>query len=232
MEYYVGKEKILIDNKIFDEGEESTIHKCGEKLAKILKDDRRKNLQKADEEMYRYLSTIRTNRFNLPLDLIHNKEGIFKGAIVEPFYDKEIITHAQLEKIGTIISELKYIEEDICTLTDKGVAIHDMKLSHILYSSISHRLGIIDFGLYERSTDKNLLIENLKEVNYYLRQGLLWANLEATENEMIGIDFPEVYDEIDWNEAYLSKILEEESKKYGVSTLQELKHVYQKIKFY
>lgn len=232
MEYYVGEKKIFVDDKVFAEGEEATLHECGENLAKILKENRRKDIKEVDEEMYEYLSHIHTNRFILPINLLHNKEGIFKGAIIKKIINPEIITHAQLEKIDQIISELKYIEKDIQILTDKGIAIKDMKLAHILYSSISHRLGIIDFGLYERSTDKNLLIENLKEVNYFLRQGLLWANLEATENEMVGIDFPEVYDEIDWGEAYLSKILEEESKKYGVSTLQELKHVYQKIKFY
>lgn len=232
MEYYVGNKKIFVDDKIFAEGEESTLHECGNNLAKILKTDRRKDIKEADEEMYEYLSHIHTNRFILPINLLHNKEGIFKGAVIEKFMNPEIITHAQLEKIDTIISELQYIEEDVHILTDSGIAIKDMKLAHILYSSITHRLGVIDFGLFEKSNNKQLLLDNLKEINYYLRQGLLWADLEGTKNEMLGIDFPEVYDALDSEEAYLSEILKEESAKYGVFTLQELKHVYQKMKFY
>ncbi len=232
MEYYVGKNKILIEDKIFAEGEEATLHRCGDNLAKILKTDRRKNIILPDEEMYEYLSKIKTNRFHLPIDILRDKEQKFIGAIIKMFSDREIITHAQLENIKVIISELKYIEEDIQILTEKGIAIKDMKLDHLLYSSISHRLGVIDFGLFEKSNNKELLLDNLKELNFYLRQGLLWADLEGTKNEMLGIDFPEVYDDIDWKEAYLSKILEEESKKYEVSTLSALKKVYQKKKFY
>lgn len=232
MEYYVGKVKVLIDDKVFAEGEEATLHKCGDNLAKLLKEDRRKDIVIPSEEMYEYLSKIHTNRFHLPIDILRDKEGKFRGAIIKMFSDREIITHAQLESIKTIISELKYVEEDVQILTESGIAIKDMKLDHLLYSSISHRLGVIDFGLFEKSNSKQLLLENLKEINFYLRQGLLWADLEGTRNEMVGIDFPELYDDIDWEEAYLSQILEEESKKYGVSTLQELKHVYQKMKFY
>ena len=40
MEYYVGNKKVIIDDKIFAEGEESTIHRCGDDLAKILKNNR------------------------------------------------------------------------------------------------------------------------------------------------------------------------------------------------
>ncbi len=232
MEYYVGKQKIFVDNKVFAEGEEATLHYCGNNLAKILRSDRRKDIIEPDEELYKYLKEIHTKRFYLPLDLIYDQENKFAGTIIKPFLDRESITHAQLEDIKSIISELKYVEEDIQLLTEKGIAIKDMKLAHILYSSISHRLGVIDFGLFERQNSKQLLLENLKAMNYYLRQGLLWADLEGTKNEMLGIDFPEVYDALDWEEAYLSKILEEEVKKYQVSTLQELKHVYQKQKFY
>ena len=232
MEFYIKGKKVIVEDEIYAEGEEATIHKCGPKFAKIIKNDRRADIKEVDEELYEYLSTICTNRFYLPLNLLHDKYGHFKGIIMEPFLDKEFITHAQLENIHKIISELQYIEEDIHILTEKEIAIKDTKLAHILYSSISHKLGIIDCGLYERKKSKQLLLENLKEVNYYLRQGLLWANIEGTKNEMVGIDFPEIYDELDYKESYLSKILFEESTKYGVSTLNELKHVYQKMKFY
>ena len=168
----------------------------------------------------------------MPKNILHDKEGNFKGAVIREFKNPEIITHAQLEELEKIISELKYIEEDIYILSEKGIAIKDMKLEHILYSSIAKCLGVIDFGLFERSESKTLLLENLKEMNYYLRQGLLWANLKGTKNEMLGIDFPEIYDTLDYEEVLFSKILEEENKKYKVKTLRDLKKVYKGMKFY
>jgi hypothetical protein len=228
----MNNKKVFIEDEIYAEGEETTVHRCGDDLAKIFKKDRRKDILLPDKSLYEELGCICTNRFYLPHSLLFNQEGHFSGTMTKWFKDREKITYAQLEDIQTVISELQWIEEDIHILTENQIRIRDMKLDHILYSSITHLFGIIDFGLFEKSKNKELLLENLKEMNYYLRQGLLWANLDGTENEMLGIDFPEIYDDLDTKEAYLSQILKEENQLYGVSTLQELKHVYQKMKFY
>lgn len=230
---YIDGKPITYEKSVLYCGEEAEIYKYREsELVKIFHDFRRANIPPVNPNMYQYLTTIEAPTFYLPRAIVTNLEGECKGYTMLEFKNPEICSHAQKESIYKIIPAIERIEQDVETVSKFGIKIIDMKMDHILYNAQSHVLGIIDCGIYQKSSSKSLLIENLKEVNYYLRQALLWANYEGTKNEMIGIDFPEIYDTLDEGTMKLSDVLKEEIPKYRVDTLEALKHEYQKVRFY
>lgn len=238
---YIDEKPITFDTKIFNHGEEGNLYRYeNNQLVKIFKDNRRPTLPKIDEELYALICTLDLKRHYFPRRLVYYASGKFAGYTLYNFPNPEVASHAQKADVSRIIEELKLIEQDIKTLSDSNIQVGDMKLPHILYNPVDIQLGIIDCGLYEKvkeSLDPNaqkrkLYKQNLIEMNYYLRQALLWADYEGTRHEMVGYDFPEIYDELDEGSMLLSDILKEETQKYGTGTLEELKHCYQKMKFY
>ncbi len=170
--------------------------------------------------------------FYLPCSLAYDISDTFRGHTMLESKDSELATHAQRGNLHQLIQSIEGIELETEILSLAGIRINDMKLHHILYNSKKEQLGIIDCGIYQKSSSKDLWIQNLKEMNYYLRQALLWANYEGTTHEITGIDFPEIYDELDAGTMRFSEVLKEEIPKYKVKILEELKHCYQKEIFY
>lgn len=216
--------------KLLASGEEGKVYKVEDGLIKIFNNERRENIINIDENIYKKLSLIKTNRFYLPTSLIYENNK-FIGIKMNEFKEFGKITDARSIEINEIIKELKLIEEDIKTLSDNGILIRDMKIGHILFNMLDSKIGIIDCGLYEESCDKNLYLNNLIYMNYYLRQALLWVDNNITYHEMCGYDFPYIYDDLDHSMAYLSDILKVEANIYDVSTIEELRNVYKYKKF-
>lgn len=231
---YIDGQPIVYDPNPIYSGEEATIHRYEkEKLIKIWKEQRRKNLPQVQPDIYLLLSKYSMQYFYFPLECAYDQNGNFKAHTMLEFKNLELATHAQRGNIEKIISSLEGIEAETKILSSDGIQIRDMKLPHILYNDEQELLGIIDCGgLYQKVSNKDVWIENLKEMNYYLRQALLWANYEGTKHEMLGFDFPEIYDELDEGTMTLSEVLKEEVSHYKVNTLEELKQQYQKQKFY
>lgn len=230
--FYRDEKPILLGDK-YSCGEEANLYLFEENtLIKIFKETRRLNIPKIQQDLYAYLMTLDVHKFYLPKNLIYNGSSVFRGYTMNQFPNPEVASHAQKGRVESIIAELREIESDIKTLSEAGIQINDMKLAHILYCAKESKLGIIDCGLYQRVDFPDLYLRNIIEMNYYLRQALLWADYEGTKHEMLGCDFPEIYDELDYGNLLLSDILQEETQKYGVNTLEELKHCYQKMKFY
>lgn len=230
---YIDGKPIIYDGKSIYSGEEANIHRYREnELIKIFKEKRRLNIPPIQPSMYQYLSEITTNYFYLPIQLAYNEIGNFRAYTMSEFKNPQLSTHAQKGSLEKLMKSIEGIEEDTEILSEAGVKIVDLKIDNIVYNSATDTLGIVDCGIYQKDTRRDLWIQNLKEVNYYLRQALLWANYEGTKLEMVGIDFPEIYDELDNGTMRFSEVLKEEISKYKVKTLEELKHCYQKEIFY
>lgn len=230
--FYINGKPILLEDTVYNNGEEANLYISGNTLVKIFKETRRHNIPKIQQDLYAYFMTLDVHKFYLPKNLVYDEAQVFRGYTMDLFPNSEIASHAQRGHVEQIIAELKAIEADVKTLSEAGIQINDMKLNHILYCASQNQLGVIDCGLYQRVDNPNLYNQNRIEMNYYLRQALLWADYEGTKHEMVGCDFPEIYDELDSGNLWLSDILQEESEKYKVNTLEELKHCYQKMKFY
>lgn len=228
---YQNGQPIILGNLI-NSGEEADIYEYQDRLVKIYKKERRKNLDAIDSEFLHDLTNLHLSKFYLPLTDVYNLQHEYRGYTMLRFINSEVASHAQRANIRSIILELEKIEQEIKILSNMRIQIRDMKLAHILYNKKYKKLGIIDCGLFRRSSVPNLYIENLKTMNYFFRQALLWANYEGTCHEMLGIDFPEIYDTLDEGAMTLSEILKQEIKEYDVPTLEKLKHRYQGKKFY
>lgn len=200
--------------------------------AKIFKNYRRKNLPAPSEEMYQKQITMKAESFYLPQDLIYDEEGKFSGCLEHLFEDASFFTHAQCMELKRLFLELQKIYQDIDSFTEEKIRIHDLKVDHILYNKDTNAVGIIDTGLFYFSEDSDLKKQNYICMNMELRKSLLWLNKEGTEQEMLSIHFPHVYDLLDTDIVSLGDILLDESKKYSVSTVEELKKVYQKERYY
>lgn len=230
---YIDGKPITYEKTELYSGEEAKIHRYSEtELIKVFNKDRRANIPPIQPEMYQLLSHIPAKQFYLPIHLAYNRLNEFRAYTMLEFQNKEKSTHAQRANISTLMPYIERIEQDVDLLSEQKIRITDMKLSHILYNAETNELGIIDCGTYQKDDTNTLALENLKQINYYLRQALLWADYEGTKHEMLGIDFPEIYDELDSGSMKFSEVLKEEVPKYNVTTLEELKHEYQKMKFY
>lgn len=235
--YYVNGEKITFDPHVFNSGEEGNLYLYRKdyshlQLVKIFNPDRRLNLATPDEDFYRELTSLQTEKFYLPKDIVHDEEGIFAGCVVDYFEDGTSFTSAQSADICSLIKELKLLEKEIDYLSEHHICISDMKIAHILYHYMKCKIGVVDTGLWSHSDDGNLKLENYKVMNYYLRSALLWMNTLGTEQEMLSIDLPEVFDLVDEVDIPISSILEEECSKHNVSSVAELKKIYKQQKFY
>ncbi len=235
--YYANGKELLLDEKVFNKGEEANIHLCKNystkvMCAKIFKSYRRKNLPVPSEEMYKKQTTLKVESFYLPQDLIYDEEGKFSGCLEDLFEDASFFTHAQCIEIKRLVLELQKIYQGVDSLTEEKIGIHDMKVDHILYNKNTNEVGVIDTGLFYFSEDRDLKRINYVHMNDTLKKALLWLNKEGTEIEMLSIDFPFIYDLLDTDIVSLGDILLDESKKYSVSTVEELKKVYQKERYY
>lgn len=235
--YYANGFELVLDEKAFNKGEEANIHLCRNypkkvMVAKIFKGYRRKNLPLPNEKMYQKQTTLHTESFYLPQELIHDDEGKFSGCLEDLFKNASSFTYAQCMEIKKLAFALQKIYHDVDVFTESGIRIHDMKVDHILYNKETDEVGVIDTGLFYFNEDKDLKKQNYIHMNMKLRKALLWLNKEGTETEMLSIDLPYVYDLLDTDEVSLADILLDESKKHSVLTVEELKKVYQKEKYY
>lgn len=243
--YYVNGQEVILDTKIFNRGEEANLYLCKnfhkkEKpmLAKIFKSFRRKELPLPSEEMYKAQMKMDTERFYLPEYLIYDEEEKFSGCLLELFENAVSCTLAQSLEIKKLASEINKIYKDVDLFTEHNIQIHDMrKVAHILYHQEMERLGVVDTGLFQfYQRQKNEKEDYLKYMNYMtmgrvLRKTFLLFTKECLYEEFYG-GLPKVYDLIDSDIVSLGEILLDESEKYGVSTVEELKKVYKKMRFY
>jgi hypothetical protein len=236
MKYYLHDEAVKIEDSVFAEGEEGTLHFCYDKngckyLAKLFKENRRSNILPISEEMYKLQSEIKTRRYLFPKGLIYDVDGRFCGIVQSYFQDNVGLPMAQNVPIRNLIQEIKFIEEDTKLISSYGIHLGDFKVKDILFHLGSLKMAVTDTGLYYLSNEKNLSLENLKIVNYYLRMGLVWMDVFGHE-DMKSIDLPFIYDDLDSGEACMSEVLESEIQSYKVKTLTELKKEYKKQIFY
>lgn len=246
--YYMSGRKIILPKEVFNEGEEGKLYLYKdldekEKLIKIFKTERRKNIPIPSEKMYLYQTTLKANRFYLARDLVYDEKGIFSGCMMNLFQNAGNLSYAQCTVLRKLLPEIKKLEEELDYLSEKHVHIGDIKVEHILYDFDRISIGVIDSGLYYYCDDlelnrdcgkekTTLQIENYKELNYTLAVGLLWMNVLGDSLMMKSIDFPEIYDDAINGKLKLSEVLESESKKYHSQTILELKKQYQKQKMY
>lgn len=206
-------------------------------LAKIFKSFRRKNLSLPNEEMYKTQRKLKMNSFYLPQELIYDEEEKFSGCLLMLFENAVSCTLAQSLEIKKLVSEINRIYQDVDSFTENDIQIHDMrKINHILYNQEMERLGVIDTGLfqfYQRQKEEKedyLKYKNYRTMGRILRKAFLLLTKEGLYEEFYE-NLPKVYDLVDRGEVSFGDILLDESKKYGVMTMDELKKVYKKNHF-
>ena len=112
--------------------------------------------------------------------------------------------------------------------------IHMKKINHVLYNQKTEKLGVVDTGLFqfyvrqENEEERNLKYMNSATMGRVLRKAFLFLTKEGFYEDFCE-NFPKVYDLIDTDIVSLGDILLDESEKYGVATVEELKKVYKKM---
>ena len=240
--YYVKGQEIILTPQIFNKGEEANLYLCKNfdkngkpMLAKIFKSYRRKNLPAPSEEMYKKQITMKTESFYLPQDLIYDEEEKFSGCLLELFENEVSCTLAQTLEIKKLALQINKVYQETDIFTENNIQIHDMKkINHVLYNQKTEKLGVVDTGLFqfyvrqENEEERNLKYMNSATMGRVLRKAFLFLTKEGFYEDFCE-NFPKVYDLIDTDIVSLGDILLDESEKYGVATVEELKKVYKKM---
>ena len=164
MKLYIGDKLINmseeeLDSLYLNEGSSSTIYKYNDSVIKIYKD--KPIIDKLSIDTINLLKNTRLNRIILPIDPIFDDDKKVIG------YSSKYIDSSNFDYLYNMDGksfkrEIKYLMEDIKTLSKNHIEIDDLHLDNIIYND--NKIYFIDPGSFKYNDSD---IRELEDINMY-----------------------------------------------------------------